>query len=305
MNAFVLSGGGNLGSIQVGMLKALSEAGVAPGVLVGTSIGAVNAAFLASDPSPGGIEALCRLWTTVRSRDIFRFNPLGMARAIRREGSLFPVGSWRRLLEDAIPYRRIEDAAVPLRIMATNFEDGKPIVFDSGPVVDAVLASTALPFVFPPHRIGDRRYLDGAFADQVPLEAAVDLGADTIYILAVSFPAPPPDIRSPRELLRHTVTILLFPRVRLDALGLPDAHRDLRVVQIPSVPSQVALWDFSRNAELIDEAYGNTARFLADGASAGIPHEPRTRVDTVPEMAVEVQVQEQSIPENRSADEHR
>lgn len=303
MDAFVLSGGGNLGSIQVGMVQALAEAGVTPGTLVGTSIGAVNAAVLAADPSPEGVARLRQLWTSVRSRDVFPFRPWQMGRALLRQGSLFPAEAWRRVVEAAIPYRRIEDAAVPLRITATDFEDGRPILFDSGPVVDAVLASTALPLVFPPHRIGDRHYLDGALSDQVPLKAAVDAGAKTIYVLAVSFPAPPPELHSPRGILRHSITILLFPRIRLDALGLPGAESDLRVVQVPSVPSQVALWDFSRNTELIETAYENTRRFLADRDQADVPHEQRTRVETVPEMTVEVDVQEPSMSETRSTED--
>lgn len=303
MNAFVLSGGGNLGSIQVGMLRALLEAGVRPGALVGTSIGAVNAAALAGDPSAEGVERLCRLWTSVRSRDVFPFHrPWRMARALVRQGALFPAESWRRFIERHIPYQRIEEAAVPLQITATDFENGRPILFDSGSVVDAVLASTALPLVFPPHRIGACHYLDGALSDQVPLKPAVETGADTIYVLAVSFPAPPPELRSPLGILRHSITILLFPRIRLDALGLPDTQGDLRVVQVPSVPSQVALWDFSHNADLIEQGYENTARFLADRDDPEVPHDQQTRVETVPELTVEVDFQEPSMTETRGAD---
>lgn len=301
MNAFILSGGGTLGSVQVGMLKALLEAEITPGVLVGTSIGAVNAAVLAADPSPGKVQTMCDFWTSVRPREVFPFYPWKMGRAMWRQGCLFPVESWRGVLERAIPYRQIEDAAVPLRITATDFENGKPIVFDSGPVVDAVLASTALPLVFPPHQVVDRYYLDGALSDQVPLKPAVEIGAETIYVLAVSFPAPPPDLRSPRGILRHSITTLLFPRIRLDALGLSDGPANLQVVQIPSVATQAALWDFSKNAELIARAYENTARFLADRDDAEAPHEQLTRADTVPEMTVEVELQEPSVPENRSA----
>lgn len=167
-----------------------------------------------------------------------------------------------------------------------------------------MLASTALPGIFPPHRIGDRYYLDGAVSDQLPLKAAIDAGVHTIYVMAVSVPSPPPDRRSPGGILRHSLTILLFPRIRLDALGLPGQHPKLRIVQVPSVATQVSLWDMSRHGELIDEAYQATAAFLADAQVDDPDNGRRVEVATVPEMEVETQVpDDQSVaePENRSA----
>ena len=114
---------------------------------------------------------------------------------------------------------------MPLRITATDYEEGRSVVFDSGPVIDAVLASTALPGIFPPYEIDGRYYIDGAISEQLPLKAALEAGADTIYVMAVSVPSPPPDRRSPLTILRHSLTILLYPRIRLDALDLPGAAR--------------------------------------------------------------------------------
>lgn len=296
MNAFVLSGGGNLGSVQVGMLKALLEAGIRPDVVVGTSIGSVNAAYLAADPTGERIEALCDLWRAVRSRDVFSWNPLRLAHCVLRRGSFFPNDGWRRFLADRIPYERIEDAAIPLRIMVTDFDDGSPVILDSGSVLDAVMASTCLPGVFPPYRIGDHLYLDGVLADQVPLKPAIDAGADTVYVLAVSHASPPPPVRSPRQILRHALTILLFPRIRLDALDLPSRYPSLRIVQLPSMGAQVALWDMSKHADLIDRAYEETAQFLASGGAGG-----EAEVATVPEMTVEVDAREGIAAESRSA----
>ncbi len=263
MNAFVLSGGGSLGSIQVGMLKALLEADIVPDMLVGTSIGSVNAAFLAADPSPEQVDKLCELWREVRSRDVFAWNPLRMAHAALRRGSLFPPERWRRFLSQRISLERIEDAAVPLRIAVTDFEDGSPVILDSGPVIDAVMGSTGLPGIFPPQQIGDCLYLDGVLSEPVPLKPALDAGIDTVYVLATSHASPAPDVRSPGQILRHALTILLFPRIRLDALELPDRHPKLKIVPIPSEGAQVALWDMSRHDELIECAYQETKSFLA------------------------------------------
>jgi NTE family protein len=295
---FVLSGGANLGSIHVGMLKALLEADIKPDLIVGTSIGAVNAAYLAADPSRDQVERLRELWCGVRARDVFPLNPVASARSLFRQGSLFPSSSWRRFLTERIPYERIEEASVPLRITATDFEEGRSVVLDSGSVVDAVLASTALPGIFPPHQIGDCFYLDGAVSDQLPLKVAIDAGVHTIYVMAVSVPSPPPDRRSPGGILRHSVTILLFPRIRLDALGLPGEHAKLRIVQVPSVKTQVSLWDMSRHGELIDAAYEATAEFLA--AEQGEEHPDGHRIDvaTVPEMEVETQVPREMAEEH-------
>jgi NTE family protein len=290
---FVLSGGANLGSVHVGMLKALLEADIKPDVIVGTSIGAVNAAYLAADPSLEQVEQLRKLWCDVKAREIFSLNPLANCRALFREGALCSADGWRRFVERRAPYRNIEEAAVPLRITATDYDEGRSVVFDSGPVVDAVMASTALPGIFPPYRIGDRWFLDGAVSDQLPLKVALDAGADTIFVMAVNLPSPPPDRRSPLAVLRHAVTILLFPRIRLDALGLSGEHPTLRIIQVPSVKTQVSLWDMSRHEELIAAAYETTKEFL----EAEHDEDDRIEVATVPEMEVETQVPEEPAVE--------
>jgi NTE family protein len=164
-----------------------------------------------------------------------------------------------------------------------------------------VMASTCLPGIFPPHRIGEHLYLDGVLAEQVPLKPAIDAGADTIYVLAASHASPPPDVRSPGQILRHALTILLFPRIRLDALELPDRHPDLKIVQIPSGGAQVALWDMSRHGELIDSAYQETKEFLAEEQRSDGEGE-RVGVAAIPEMTVEVDVRDAPAAETRPAE---
>jgi NTE family protein len=285
---FVLSGGANLGSIHVGMLKALLEAGVKPDIIVGTSIGSVNAAYLAADPSLETMEKLRSLWCDVRARDIFPLNMFANARTLFRRGGLFSPHSWRKFLAARFPYRDFEETAVPLRITATDFNEGRSVVFDSGPVLEAVLASTALPGIFPPHKIDGRCYLDGAISDQLPIKVALEAGAHTIYVMAVSVPNPPDDQSSALAILRHSLTILLFPRIRLDALDLPGNHEKVRIIQVPSVATQVSLWDMSRHGELIDAAYEATKEFLEQEHE----HEDEIDVSTVPEMEVETQTPE-------------
>jgi len=263
MNAFVLSGGGNLGSIQAGMLEGLLAAGVRPDLLVGTSIGAANAAFLAADPSPEGARSLSAVWRSVRSRDVFPLSPLTTLRALRGKGALFDTGAWRNFLEHNLPYRTFEEVKVPLRIVSTSFETGWSVTLESGSVVDAVLASTALPGLFPPHEIDGELYLDGGLVDHVPLSAALDGGATTIYVLSVGFPCPPPrDRRSPRSVLLHSLGILLSQRTRLDEIDVPQHHPRVKIVRIPPVCTQMGLRDFSRSDELIRRARTKTQQFL-------------------------------------------
>ncbi|MGH9008283.1 MAG: patatin-like phospholipase family protein [Acidimicrobiia bacterium] len=294
MIGFVLSGGANLGSVHVGMLRALLEEGIKPDVVVGTSIGAVNAAALAADPSLEQVEKLREMWCGAKAREIFSLNPVANCRALFREGALFSSHRWRQFLERRATYHNIEETAVPLRITATDYEEGRSVVFDSGPVIDAVMASTSLPGLFPPYRIGDRWYLDGAISEQLPLKVALDGGAHTIYVMAVSVPSPPPDRRSPLAVLRHAVTILLFPRIRLDALDLPGEHPSLKIIQVPSVKTQVSLWDMSRHDQLIEVAYESTKQFL----EAEHDQDERIDVATVPEMEVETQVPEEPAVES-------
>ena len=271
MNAFVLSGGANLGAEQAGMLVALLQAGIEPNVLVGTSIGAANAAFLAADPSLDRAESLADLWRTVRPRDVFPLNPVAITRSIFRGGAIFPTEPFRRLMEREIPYATIENAPIPLRIVATAFDDGSEVVFDSGSVVDAVLASTALPGVFAPHEVDGRLYLDGGLVDQVPLGPAIDAGATTLYVLSVGFPCPPPrNHRSARAVLAHSMGILLSQQVRYDGAHLPSHHPGVDVIQIPPVCSQVGLRDFSQATQMIERARAMTAAFLANGRAPTI-----------------------------------
>lgn len=293
MIGFVLSGGANLGCVHVGMMQALLEEGIKPDVVVGTSIGAVNAAALAADPSIEQVERLRNLWCAAKAREIFPLNPVANCRALFKEGALFSSHCWRQFLEERATYENIEDTAIPLRITATDYDEGQSVVFDSGPVVDAVMASTALPGIFPPYRVGGKWYLDGAISEQLPLKVALEAGARTIYVMAVSVPSPPPDHRSPLAVLRHAVTILLFPRIRLDALDLPGEHPSLKIIQVPSVKTQVSLWDMSRHDTLISTAYESTKRFL----EAEHDQDERIDVATVPEMEVETQVPEEPAVE--------
>lgn len=286
MNAFVLSGGANLGSVQAGMLTGLLESGIRPDFLVGTSIGAANAAYLACDPTLERARELCRVWRTVRPKDVFPIRPLHALRSVATGGSLFSPDPIWRLIGGRLGFDRVEDAAVPLRIVATRFSDGSEVVFDRGSVRDAILSSTALPLIFPPHEIDGELYLDGGLSDQVPLEPAVSAGADRIYVLSVGFPCPPPvNRRSPRSLLMHSIGILLSQRIRTHSADL-FARPGIEIVQIPPVCTEVGLRDFSKTASLIDQAHGQTVAFLEHGVCPACSHDEQEEGDLRGDVAM-------------------
>jgi NTE family protein len=265
--AFVLSGGGNLGAAQSGASLALLERGITPDLVVGTSAGAINAAHLAGRPNLDGARELADLWSATRSRDIFRLprNPISLIRRLRGD-ALYDNAGLRTLLEGHLPFGSIEDAEIDLRIVATDFETGLESAFHSGPVVDAVLASTALPGLFPPVRIGDRLYVDGGIADNVPISPAVGAGAKEIYVIHVGFNCP---LDRPRALdvLWRSIGLLLNRALAQDIKRF-SAKADIIVLPTLCVPP-TPIWNLGHSRFLIAESYRTVGAFLdarAEGA---------------------------------------
>src|ERR1700694_2816871 len=149
--AFVLSGGGSLGAIQVGMLQALTEAGIRPDLLIGTSVGAVNAAFMGGEPGHRGALHLGEIWRGLRRQHIFPLSPWSGARGLLgRSNHLISNASLGDVLHKNLTYERLEEAAVPVHVITTELKTGRAVVMSSGPAVAALLASTAIPGIFPP-----------------------------------------------------------------------------------------------------------------------------------------------------------
>jgi NTE family protein len=250
---FVLSGGGNLGALQVGMIYALVEGGVQPGMIVGTSVGAINGAFLASRPDLRGIAEIARLWMSLRRKDVFGVDLSALFGGFRgRPRHLFASSSIRRILESFLTFSRLEDAPIPLTVVATALGTGEAVVLNSGDAATALLASSAVPRLLPPVEIGGRLLVDGAAAADVPVRQAVVLGARDLYVLPTA-PAqvlalarqgivpgtargadgptvhliPPPELHIPLGRLDQTPTLLRLGYERaqawLDGSPLPDA----------------------------------------------------------------------------------
>ncbi|HEY2318279.1 MAG TPA: patatin-like phospholipase family protein [Solirubrobacteraceae bacterium] len=184
--AFVLGGGGVLGAHEVGMLRALAESSVVPDVILGTSIGAVNGALFAADPTVEGVTQLTRLWL---ESNLTEMNAAGL---LRRAGTLARTRTHvqslteiRERLVRALPVGRVEELRIPFQCVAASIERAAEHWFDSGDLADVVLASCAVPGVLPPVKIGDEHFIDGGIVNSIPVARAVALGARTIYVLQV------------------------------------------------------------------------------------------------------------------------
>ena len=160
--AFVLAGGGSLGAVQVGMLKALSRQGIVADFVVGASAGAINGAYYAADPDEAGVARLERIWQGLRRADIFPLSFIGsLSWLLGRRDYLATPAPLQSLIESELPYRQLEQARLPCHIVATDVLDGTEVVFSKRKVVPALLASAAIPVIFPIVSIGERHLMDG------------------------------------------------------------------------------------------------------------------------------------------------
>lgn len=273
--AFVLSGGGSLGAIQVGMLQALAARGIEPDVLVGTSAGALNSAYIAGHGvGPASLDALETLWTKLRRRDVFPLQPLRVgAAAFGRTSSLCDDGHLRALIRRNLRFQLLEDFPTPVKVIATDVRTGQEVVLDQGNAVDAVMASAAIPAVFPAVHIDGQDLIDGGIADNAAISQAIESGADLVYVLptgyACALDMPP---ASPLSSAVQALTLLIEQRLIFEVRHLAD-QADIRVVP-PLCPLSVSSADFRHGAELVRRALASTNGWL-DGAVPGPEHRER------------------------------
>src|SRR5574341_622683 len=266
--AFVFAGGGSLGAVEVGMLRALTHRGVQPDFVVGASVGAINAVHFAADPTPDGVARLDRVWRTVRREEVFPVSPLGaMFRLMTRRGHLVAQTAFRRLLERHLKVRRLEDTVLPCHLIATDLLGGTEVPLSAGPAVDALLASTAIPGVFEPVCRDGHSLVDGAVSSNTPVGTAVRRGASRVIVLptgiACALTSPPHGMIA---VALHAVTLLVARQLVADVERL---HERAEIVVVPPLcPLDVSSYDFSRGAELIDRAAESTARWLDSGGLA-------------------------------------
>jgi NTE family protein len=273
--AFVLAGGGSLGAVQVGMLKALTAKGIVPDLVVGASVGAINAAYFATAPSSDGLARLERVWLGLQSSDVFPLSPVNSLLAIlgRRDFLISPA-RLRALIESELPSERIEHAKIPCYVVATDVLEGTEVCLSTGPLAPALLASAAIPAVFPSVSIDGRHLIDGGVANNTPISSAVKLGASRIIVLATGLSCAlekPP--RGAVALALHAVNLMVMRQLVSD-IELFSRRAEL-IVLPPLCPVAVSSYDFSQTADLVHRAEAKTRLWLRQNGlqSRGAPDE--------------------------------
>ena len=268
---FVLGGGGHRGAYEVGMLRALLEAGIKPDAIVGASVGAINGAVLAADPTEGAVARLEELWSGLGKNGVFEGSlTTRLGTALRSRTHLFTNEPLRRRLESDLPVRLIEDLAVPFQCVAASIERAAEHWFTRGPIADAVLASCAVPGLLPPMPVDGEHFLDGGIVNSVPVGRALALGATTVYVLQVGHLERPLTAPSrPWEVAAVAFEVARRHRFNRDMAELPD---DVAIHVLPTGNAAsdgdgwskyVRFRDFSRTQARIEQSYHASTAYLA------------------------------------------
>jgi NTE family protein len=264
--AFVLSGGGPLGAVQVGFLHALFEQHIVPNVVVGVSVGALNAVAVADDPSPGGVESLENLWLRMKKEDLFPGGRFVWAwHAVTRGPSLYSNEGLRRVIDRHLRASMFEELMIPAHVAATNLATGEETWFSQGSITDPLLASAAMPGVLPPVEIGGVRYVDGGVANNVPVSRAVALGARQVYVLNVHATAQPRRLARPHDFMMHGMVLARAQRYRQE---VETFRRKVSFFEFPPVEvGHVPFTSVSHTSRLIEAGYRTASAFLLSRSS--------------------------------------
>jgi len=274
--AFVLGGGGHHGAVEVGMLRALIEHGILPGLIVGTSVGALNGAAMASDPSLDMVDRLREVWLTLDADRIFGGSIFSVAaNLVRTRTHMHSNRALRGLIEEILAVKMFEDLLIPFQCVAASIERAAEHWFHEGPLTEAILASAAVPGVLPPVEIGGEHFVDGGIVNSIPISRAVELGAKQIYVLQVGrIERPLIAPRTPVQVAFVAFEIARRHRFARDLAALPDgvtAHvlptgEPKRTTR--SQLSELNYRDFKAVARRIDQAHRSTAAYLSSVPSS-------------------------------------
>jgi len=274
--AFVFAGGGSFGAIQVGMLHSLAAHGISADMVVGSSVGALNGAFYAGDPTLDGVKRLGTIWRGLTRHDVFPVTWRTMLGFLWRRDFLIPHDGIRKLIDDHIPFRNLQDATMPVHIVATDIITGDSVVLSEGSTAEAIVASTAIPGAFSPIRYKNYFLADGAISSNTPVRVAVRKGATRLIVLptghACANQAPP--VGAVANAL-HALTLLIARQlvIELESLGPGIEY----YVVPPLCPLVGSPYDFTRTDDHIDRAILSTDAWLAQNGleQSKIPHEMR------------------------------
>jgi len=260
--AFVLAGGGSRGAVQVGMLQELIRRDIRADLVFGASVGAINGASYAGQPTLENVERMAEIWREVKGADIFPRGPLdGPWAFLLKRPSVHPNSGLRAIIEAGIDYENLEDATIPIEVVATSISDGRERWISHGPAVEAILASSAIPSIFPPVLIDGDVLVDGGVVNNVPISRALDAGCDRIYVLLCGPLHYHP--RAPRRPLEAQLTaffVAMHARFIRELALLPPGV-EVIVFSGGGEPSG-QYRDFSATATLIEEGRAQVADVL-------------------------------------------
>jgi len=261
--AFVFSGGTSLGAVQVGMLMGVFEAGIVPDLLVGTSVGAINAASVGQGFTKSRLQHLASIWSGLKTSDVFGRPGLKSALSLLSgRGALSSVDNLLRLLETHLPNSH-SDLVIQTAVVATEFLTGSPAILSKGDLVLNVLASSAIPMIFPPVNVGGRQLVDGGVVAHVPLAQAEMLGAQTMVVFDAGYPCKLAKLpKGPKEKALHFITLMLHRQ----SFGLLSVlNQNLTVIYLPApCPLDVPAYDFSQGSRLIQAGFESAHSFLSE-----------------------------------------
>jgi NTE family protein len=261
------------------MLEALYERHIAPDLILGASVGAVNGAYIASrPPTVQTARELGEIWRGVGRQQVFPLNPLtGFVGFFGLRDHLIGDGGLRRLVETHTEFDRLEDAPIPFEVITTDLLSGRELCLAEGPATDAILASAAIPGVFPPVEWEGRKLIDGGVSNNTPIADAIDLGAERVYVLptgnACDLPGPP---RGALGMVLHAMSLLIMRRLLVETELLAD--RAELIVLPPPCPLSVSPIDFSQADQLISRGHADSARYLDAYAAGRAPAPLRMRM---------------------------
>ena len=271
--AFVLSGGASLGALQVGMLHALYERGITADLFVGTSVGALNAGFIASRPqTPATATELATVWSGVGRADAF---PVGLRTffggLIGQRDHLVPTRGLRRIVRHHLELDDLAEADIPLHVIAFDITTGEEAVLSEGPAVEAIVAACSIPGVFPAVALGDRLLIDGGVINNTPIRHAVELGAEHIYVLPTQEPSygETPAPRTAFDAAIYGLGVLVGSRLSAD---IARYRSDVELIVLPVANSnRVQPTDFDHSSELVAQAHAASRRALARASEQATP----------------------------------
>ncbi|HXB77780.1 MAG TPA: patatin-like phospholipase family protein [Bradyrhizobium sp.] len=274
--AFVLAGGGSFGAIQVGMMHALAANGITPDMVVGSSVGALNGAYYAGNPTLKGVSQLETIWRGLRRADVFPLTLRTLFGFVWRRDFLITHDGIQKLIDDHLPYRNLQDARLPVHIVTTDIVSGNSVVISDGPADEAIIASTAIPGAFAPVRYKDLYLADGAISSNTPVKVAVTKGARRLIILPTGYACAveKPPVGAVANAL-HALTLLITRQLVSD---LENLSPDIEYFVVPPLcPLVGSPYDFSRTSDHIERAIRSTEAWLQKSGleTSGIPGEIR------------------------------